>query len=263
MFRFIDQFPLWTLFLFLVLVLFVAAETGFYLGKFRQGRTKDEEKSELGNILGAALGLLAFMLAFSFGMAGTIHDSRKQMVLKEANAIGTLYLRTQLISNPATDKIKHLLKDYVNVRVRGSQLESEDSLRRAIERSEELLDEMWKQSALLVQEDPKQTMNLLLIPSLNEVIDVHSERLTKVIYNRIPKSIRFTLLILAILTLMMMGYHAGISGTRTLVARFGIILAITLVMLLIIDLDRPGEGLIDVNQKAMTDLQLKMEKDMD
>jgi hypothetical protein len=95
---------------------------------------------------------------------------------------------------------------------------------------------------------------------MNQVIDIHAERIAKAIYNRIPGSIRYTLLSVAILTMGMMGYHAGISRTRTLVARSGIILAITLVMLLIIDLDRPGEGLIEINQQAMTDLQLKMEK---
>ncbi|MCG6881093.1 MAG: hypothetical protein LJE96_18375 [Deltaproteobacteria bacterium] len=215
----------------------------------------------MGSILGASLGLLAFMLAFTFGMAGNIHDSRKQMILKEANAVGTLYLRAQLIHQPETDNIRQLLKEYVNVRIRKEQFKVEDNLKKAIKRSEELLEEMWQQCARLIRNDPKNSLiNTLIIRSMNQVIDIHAERIAKAIYNRIPGSIRYTLLSVAILTMGMMGYHAGISRTRTLVARSGIILAITLVMLLIIDLDRPGEGLIEINQQAMTDLQLKMEK---
>lgn len=144
--------------------------------------------------------------------------------------------------SPRPTTLGGFYKEYVNVRVRREEFRFEESLNKAIERSEQLLDEMWVQCTRLIQKSPKEPVIILITRSMNEVIDIHSERLAKAIYSRIPESIRNTLLCVAILTLGMMGYHAGISGTRTLVARSGIILAITLVMLLIIDLDRPGES---------------------
>ena len=92
------------------------------------------------------------------------------------------------------------------------------------------------------------------------MIDLHSIRITAGNRNRIPKSIIVTLYFVAVLTMMLMGNQAGLSGIRTLVARFALILAFASVMLLITELDRPGKTMMKVSQQAMIDLQASMKK---
>ena len=86
MVRTIDHIPLWAVFLITTLILFTSAEIGFHLGKWRKRRSKNEEKGQTGALVGAALTMLAFLLAFTFGMAGSIHNAKKSVLLEEANA---------------------------------------------------------------------------------------------------------------------------------------------------------------------------------
>lgn len=261
MVQIIDHIPLWAVFLITTLILFTAAEIGFHLGKWRKQRSKDEEKGQTGALMGAALGMLAFLLAFTFGMAGSKQDARKKLVLEEANAIGTAYLRAQILPEPYSSKIKGLLQEYVDVRLKGAQsIKSIDQLKQAIARSEELHNELWALSISLAKENPTSIFAGLFVDSLNKVIDLHSKRITAGIRNRIPMSIGITLYFVAILTMTLMGYQAGLTGIRTLVARFALILAFASVMLLITELDRPGKTIIKVSQQAMIDLQASMDK---
>lgn len=254
----IDQIPLWAILLITTLILFTAAEIGFQLGKWRKRQSKDDEKAQAGTIMGAALGLLAFILAFTFGMAGSIHNARKSVLQEEANAIGTAYLRAQILPEPSSSKIKRLLKEYVDVRIKGAQ--SEDFIKKAITRSEELINDLWVLSVNLAKENPGSIFIGLFVKSLNDVIDLHSKRLTIALRNRIPMSIEITLYCVAILAMTMMGYQAGLTGVRTLVPRFALILAFASVMLLIVELDRPTKTIINVSQQAMIDLQTSMDK---
>ena len=257
----LDQIPLWAVFLITTLILFTAAEIGFHLGKWRKQRSKDEEKGQTGALMGAALGMLAFLLAFTFGMAGSKQDARKKLVLEEANAIGTAYLRAQILPEPYSSKIKGLLQEYVDVRLKGAQsIKSIDQLKQAIARSEELHNELWALSVSLAKENSGSIFAGLFVDSLNKVIDLHSKRITAGIRNRIPMSIGITLYFVAILTMTLMGYQAGLTGIRTLVARFALILAFASVMLLITELDRPAKTVLKVSQQTMIDLQASMDK---
>ena len=93
----LDVLPLWGLFLTIVLLVLAAIEAGYRLGSYRHRYAGREKEAPVGAMVGATLGLLAFMLAFTFGMAASRFDTRKQLVLDEANAIGTTYLRTAML----------------------------------------------------------------------------------------------------------------------------------------------------------------------
>jgi hypothetical protein len=254
-----DQIPLWAVLLIITILLFIGAEIGFHFGKWRKRRSKVDEKSQAGAIMGAALGLLAFMLAFTFGMASSIQKDRKALVLEEANAIETAYLRAQILPEPSSSKIKKLLREYVDVRLKAVQ--SVNFLKQAIDRSEELNNELWILAVNLAKENPDSIFVGLFVNSLNEVIDLHSKRLTMSLRNRIPMSIIITLFCVAILSMGMMGYQAGLGGVRALVPRFALVLAFASVMLLIIELDRPAKTIIKVSQQAMIDLKASMDKE--
>src|SRR6187399_1003979 len=129
----LDALPLWGLFFTVIVLVLAAIEGGYRLGLYRHSRAGDEKEAPVGAMVGATLGLLAFMLAFTFGMAASRFDSRKQLVLEEANAIGTTYLRAAMLPDQR-DEIRALLRSYVDARLSAFQpgqageaiLESED-----------------------------------------------------------------------------------------------------------------------------------------
>ena len=107
----------------IILVVFFAAilaavsEAGFRLGRKAQSKTAEKMKSQLEAIEGGILALLALLLGFTMSMAVTRFEVRKRLVLEEANAIGTSYLRTQLLPAPEGTEIANLLREYVMVRL--------------------------------------------------------------------------------------------------------------------------------------------------
>src|ERR1700720_1526300 len=93
-----DYLPLWGLFAASVFVVGLSIECGHRLGHYRRRSSEEEKEAPVGAIVGATLGLLAFILAFTFGLAASRFDARRQIVVEEANAIGTTYLRAGLLA---------------------------------------------------------------------------------------------------------------------------------------------------------------------
>ncbi len=259
--QFLDRLDVWLLFCLLVLVLFATAELGYYLGRLRQRRARenafDNEEKQAGTLMGATLGLLAFMLAFTYGAANAIHAERKALVLEEANAIGTAWLRARFLDEARAEAVDVLLRDYVDTRIKGARSRDVNELSLAIAHSERVLDDLWAITVSQVRTVKDTASSALFASAVNEVIDLHSKRINAA-HQRIPSIIMATLLFISLVTLTMMGYQSGLNGVRTLLPRIGLILAFSAVMLLITDLDRPGKGLISVSQRTMVDLQTSM-----
>ena len=216
----------------------------------------EEKDAPVGAMVAAILGLLAFMLAFTFSMAASRFEARRQVVLEEANAIGTTYLRTRLLPEPQRTEAAKLLREYVDVRVRGVR---EGKVAEALARSEELHEQLWSQATAAAAKRPGSIMIGLFIQSLNEVIDLHAKRVLVGLRSRIPVSIWGVLFGLTVVGMASTGYQAGLSATRRSPAMFLLVLAFAGVLFLIADLDRPREGFLRVSQAAMTDLQRSMQ----
>jgi hypothetical protein len=249
----LDYLPLWGLYVATVLVVLFSVEGGFRLGRYRRQRAEHEPESTVGAMVGATLGLLAFMLAFTFGMAASRFDTRRGLVLDEANAIGRTYLRAELLPEPHRTAIRNLLREYVDVRLEGVQ--QPGKLEQAVYRSEEVQGLLWSQAVALGKKNPGSLGAGLFIGSLNEVIDLHAKRVTAGLRSRIPGAIWAALYFVVILAMAVMGYHTGLIGTRSSLATLALVLTFSAVMLLIADLDRPKEGLLKVSQQAMVDLR--------
>jgi hypothetical protein len=234
----------------------LSMEVGFRLGRYRSQRPEYEKESSVGAVVGATLGLLGFMLAFIFSAAGSRFDARRQAVLEEANAIGTTYLRAGLLPEGRGKTVRPLLRQYVDVRleaVRTGDIEG------AIRRSEELHGRLWAEAEAAGTKHPESIQVGLFVQALNETIDLHTTRLVAGLYSRIPLTVWIALYSLTALSMMGVGYHAGLtSKTRSLAFP---LLAITFsaVMLLVVDLDRPREGMLRVSQQALVDLRATME----
>ncbi|HKE44832.1 MAG TPA: hypothetical protein VKB41_09895 [Steroidobacteraceae bacterium] len=253
----LDVVPIPVLFVLTILLGQASIEIGRWVG---HRRGEKENQGPVGASVGATLGLLAFILAFTFGMAASRFDARREMVLEDANAIGTTYLRAQLLSEPTSSEIRSMLREYVDVRLNAAA--SPQGAKGAVERSEQLQNQMWAATVALVA---RQQGNLgaagPFINSLNELIDVHAKRVAAV-RNRIPNAIWFFLFLTAAIGMMSMGYQAGLTESRRRsIAVATLAVAFSAVMMLIVQLDRP-QGFLRVSQEPMADLQRSMQADV-
>jgi hypothetical protein len=247
-----DFLPIWGVFLTTVAVVLLSIEGGYRLGTYRRRRSEQEDRPPVGEMVAATLALLAFLLAFTFGLAASRFDVRRGLVVEEANAIGTTYLRAALLPEPHRSEARTLLREYVDVRLEAVE---PGKLGRSIARSQELHAQLWDHATAAGRENPTSIVVGLFIGSLNEVIDLHTKRLALGAGNRIPWTIWTALYFLAIVGTAVMGYHTGLAGSGRSLAILALVLAFSAVLTLIADLDRPQEGLLRVSQQAMNDLR--------
>lgn len=169
-------------------------------------------------------------------------------------------MRADLVGERDEEKIKELLKEYVNARVYAIDLGDPNIIKNAMARSQEIHKELWDQVSSASKREP--SLNTwLLIQSINDVIDSHEKRVTAGFYNRTPSSIWLVLLTISSLTMMTMGSQARLSNSRRLVAVIPLILAFTSLTAVVLDLDRPQDGMITVGQEAMISLQKSLDRE--
>src|SRR5437868_5263164 len=160
----LDGLPLWGLFVATVAIVALSVEAGFRLGRYRRQGSDAEKEAPVGAIAGATLGLLAFVLAFTFSLAASRFDSRRGIVLQAPNAIGTCYLRAGLLTAPPNAAARKLLRDYVDVRLRAAETGTLDE---AMAKSDELHNALWSQATEAANKDPHSIVTGLFIQSLN------------------------------------------------------------------------------------------------
>jgi hypothetical protein len=241
-------------FVFFVLMI-AAAEAGFHLGRKSEASTPDKAKSQISAVEDGILGILALLLGFTMFMVVTRFEARKQLVLDEANAIGTSYLRTALLPTPEGSEIASLLRRYIDVRVQYGTASSDLAPLEGLNaQTTRLQNELWVRAVAYGQNDPNPVRTGLLLQSLNQVIDLESAQ-RMAFQNSVPKSVIYVNGIVGLLAAMLVGYTFGLNGRRQIFPTFVLAVAITLVLALIIDLDRPRSGFIRVSQQPMIDLQ--------
>ncbi len=206
-----DFVPLWAFFLGAIGVMILAIESGFRLGERRRPSGEHEPEAPLAPLVGATLGLLAFMLAFTFNIAMSRFDDRRTSILAEANAIGTTYLRADFLDEPARKHVKKLLREYLMVRVNGT---SPDRVAQAISKSESLQQELWSEATAAGRAHATPITGLF-VSSLNEVIDMHAKRVTLGLHARVPQTVWTCLFIVTILSMLGVGYYCGLAGYRS------------------------------------------------
>ena len=246
-----DMLPLWLVFVLSVLLLLLAVEVGYRLSKVIQRKWPDKAEASVGALSGATLALLAFLLAFVTSAAVNSLAARRQAVVSETNAIGTTYLRAGYLPEPYNTEARQLLREYVDQRLLALD---RDKIASAIIRSEEIHNELWEDAETLAREESTPTL-ALYNASLNEVIDLHTDRINVELVARVPWTIIIGLFIMAILALVQVGLHAGYAEKRNLVVLLAFVLTLSLVFLLIVDLSRSQAGMLRVSYQSMLNLQ--------
>ena len=243
--------------LFAVLIpIFIGQRYGVYRSK----KTPERETSSVGTIVSAALGLLAFLLAFTFQIAVNRYTDRKEMLINEVTTIRTAYLRSGLVPEPFLSETRKYLVEYTDLRV--ALAEDISELDKAMIRSEQILDTLWNYSERIAEQDRSSEAYSLYISSVNDLIDNYNQRVTISLEYRIPVSVLYTLTIITFLSMFTLGYQIGLSGRASfkLSVLLGIIFAI--IIFLILALDRPELGLTRLNQKPMVKLQQQLHENV-
>lgn len=246
----LDVVPLWLFFILAALFCVAAVEAGYRLGAGRRARGVDEKEEPVAAMVASLLGLVAFMLAFTFSLAAARFDARRQAVLEEANAIGTTYLRTRLLPEPQRTECANLLREYTEVRLNGV---ADRKITELISASEKLHEELWTRAVAAARID-RSPITALFLQSLNETIDVHSVRLFVGLQSRIPMSNWLALFCITLLGMVSIGYQSGLAAARRSPLMGVLVVAFAGVLLLIVDLDRGQEGFLQVSQQSIIDL---------
>ena len=252
----LDYIPLWALLLIAAAFLWLVLEIGYRFGKWRHAHLPDEREQPVGAMVASILGLVALVIGFTFSLAASRFDARRLTVLEEANAIGTCYLRASLLPEPQRSEVSRLLREYVDIRITAVK---EQQPEEAITRSEALHELLWTQAAAAAEKNEGSIMTGVFIQSLNNVIDVHAKRILVGLRSRIPLVIWIGLFGLSMLGMAAVGYQAALTTSRRSPAMIGLVLTFTIVLMLIVDLDRGQEGLLQISQRSMLDLQRTMQ----
>lgn len=243
--------PVWVLFLATVASSLLAVEVGFRLGRRRASPEHKETEKSVGTMVGATLGLLAFMLAFTFGSAASRYGVRKELVIKDANAVQAAFLRAELLPSPHAEEIKDLLDEYVDLRVAAKQTE----ILAVLSRSREIQNQIWDRAVALGHEHPEQWTVEDFIKSVNHLIDQHNTRAIWSLYRPLPSTIVFALNILLLLGMCLVGYQLGLTSNRRTVASAILVVAFAVVVTLTAELDSVQSSVLRVNQQAMIEVQ--------
>jgi hypothetical protein len=247
----------WVIGLVLLGLLLAATELGFRLG---HGAPRQEEatRSQISNIQTAILAVLGLLLGFTIAMAVSRFEGRQKLVVEEANAIGTTFLRTQLMPRPDGEEVANVLRDYVDVRMEWSKTGADrKSLEETQARAERLQDECWARAIAFAQKDSRPPISSLLLQSVNQMIDLESAR-TMATSNHVPETVIYAVTLVALFATVMVGYCYGTGKIRHLFSTSLLAMAIAVVLVVILDLDRPREGLIHVSQRPMLQLRERM-----
>jgi len=191
-------------------------------------------------------------LALTFNATASRFDARKQLLLDEVNAIGTAYLRADFLESADKNLSKKLLLNYVQVRA--NALSETITIQEVISRSEAIQKELWSIAKTYPKGDVKGPLTNSYIVSLNEIFDLHTSRVTVGLLYQIHPMVWLTLILVSSFSMSVIGFQFGYDGGRR--ASLCLVLATTfsLVLLLIVDLDRPAAGMITVDQSPMVAL---------
>ena len=231
--------------------LLLVLELTFELGRMVKRHSRNDE-AELGTIQAATLGLLGLLLGFSFSGAADRYVTHQELVVQEANAISTAYRRADLLADPYRGELRDALKQYVETRLGLFDDQVDPRAGDTRRQSEELQDKIWQAALLGVKESPQ--FNEVVLPPVNEVIDLHATRLAA-LDRHLPLMVLVTLLIAAVVGVASLGYGCGQSGKRNLTLTTALSLLVSLALWVTIDLDYPRLGLIKVDQQALVDLR--------
>jgi len=242
----------WIVFAVLLIFLVGLSELAWRMGLARSPE-KSETDKESATVKSAVLALLGLLLGFSFALAGTRHEARRELLVEEANSIITTSRRAQLLPEPHAANVANFLREYVPLRIEAHREgQFSDQFATIRKHSAELQDRMWAEAVAAAAERPS-PITASFISSLNETIDMEAKRVAAK-RNHVPGAVWLLLLCVAGCGLWLVSYPAGSSGRRSIPERFVFPILVAIVIAIITDIDTPRGGLISLDERPLLEL---------
>ena len=238
-------------------VVVVSILLGYALGAVQRRRAVEYGDAPIGSVVGAMLGLLAFILAFTFGIVTSRFEARKQLLLEDVNAIATATMRADLLPEPHRTECRALMKDYLDLRV--AAIHDHSLLPRVGAESESLQVRLWHHAIDLARLDMNSDIGALYVEALNDLVNTHRNRSTVALLYRIPSVIWSGLIWITIASMTAVGFQFGMAGRMSWIMVLALAITFSSVIGLIARLDRTEKGAILVDQRPMIELQQKLE----
>jgi hypothetical protein len=246
-----------TLALIVVGVIGAATATGVLLGR-RLRHHSEVLREPFGVLQGALLGVVGLILAFGLSLAVGRYEGRRTAVVDEANAIGTTYLRAQLIAEPARTRSIALLREYTDLAIRlAHDVPSSSDMRRTAAEEGVVQRRLWRLAGEALDADPVASGPRLYVDSLNTMIDMQTVRISG-LNNRVPGAVLALEVTGAAIALGLLGLFLSVLGRGLLPIMFAAAL-VSMLLLVTFDLDRPVRGLITVPATPLESLRASME----
>ncbi len=234
--------------------LFIALELGFRAGRGSAAENDPKAAGQVGAIQGAALGLLGLLLGFSFAAAGARFLERQDLIVREANAIGTAYLRADLLDAPAREGLKGAIETYTKDRIAMTAELRSGVTEASAAKIAALHAAMWKATTDGVTAKP--AAMVVVVPAVNDVIDLHSLRLAAG-QKHLPYLVMGLLVACSLVAMAVIGFGCGLSGKRRGPMTMALGLLIGSALWITIDLDHPRAGLLQLSDAPLEALRFE------
>lgn len=248
---FLIRHPSWEITIALMFAMILFYWIGLRMRVFVFKRTEHKPDS-IGTIEGSLLGLLALMLSFTFSMSSGRHDKRIDIIIQEANNIGTAVLRADLYPDSLRIPLRQELKKYLEARINFYEVGSDlKKVSVANDSAVAIQNRIWAIAAKAGQDKEHLHRTAQMIPALNDMIDIVTTRNAALIA-KVPDLIIYLLFLLSLTSSFILGYSGGAKNDWLVSISFTIM--ISLAVFMILDLDRPRTGIItskDANQQII------------
>jgi Protein of unknown function (DUF4239) len=253
-----DDIPLWLLFVATTLLIVGAIEVGYLLGKTARRKSEDEKESPVSAIAGSVLALLAFVLAFTFGIVANRYDARRELVRDQAVAIRTAYSRSDFLPEPSRDQAKNLFRDYIDLVVLEAKPGHLANNPEDLSELRTIQSQLWDLAVANVRGGDNSDISALFVESLDDMANVLAVRIAVAVQSRIPTQLWLVLYVLVVLGMIAVGYQTAIAASRRTWAMVVLAFSFSIVIVLIAALDDPERGYITISQRPLVDLQSEM-----
>jgi hypothetical protein len=250
----VETAPLALVGLLFMAVLAIGVEVGYRGQRWLTRHKAAEGGGAPDHLLSAVLGLLALLLGFTFSLSLNRFEARRDLVVREANAIGTVWLRANLLEEPARGELRGLLQQYVDVRLAWSETEGDGHTMAA---TNSLQNQLWAVTGRAVRADSSALLSRGLMDAMNDAFDLAGSRAAARAAH-IPGRVLGVLLLYAALSMVMLGYMLAAGGRPHRLATTLLLALLSLAVVVILDLDRPRDGAIQVSQQPLIDLKAGM-----
>ncbi len=232
-----------------------AYELCFRFARRRHDESREVRRSQTDLAVTALLTLLGLLLAFSFDLGASQFEKRRDVVVEDANAITTTYLRADLLMSPHDERVRELLREYIAKRAR---VETVEELRVAMREAGRLHTELWSEAAVAAREHYDSPIAGKFLDSLNSMIDLEETQLNVSLFQRLPRAIFWVLYVVSFASIGMFGIRGGLDRSRGLASASVLIGIIIVVIGLIDSMDDPRSRLFAISQQAIEDAQQMM-----